>query len=160
MLHCVVKIHQTTNLYICIYIKTQMGFHLWFSHTTPKWTPSPIHSALSPSLSLTGAETQIGSDRRQCQRVAPASSLSAAKHASKHICKQLTGATFPSRSPSSWEVWKGGTLRLTLMCPACHLTSMLDVSSPATAAQLCRPWHETRRKAVTSNLEEAEEEEE
>lgn len=45
----------------------------------------------------------------------------------------------------SWEVWKGGTPKLTLLCPACHLTFMLDVSSPATAVQSPRPWHQTRR---------------
>lgn len=45
----------------------------------------------------------------------------------------------------SWEVWKSGTPKLTLLCPACHLTFMLDVSSPATAIQSPRPWHQTWR---------------
>lgn len=45
----------------------------------------------------------------------------------------------------SWEVWKGDTLMLTLLCPACHLTFMLDVSSPAAATQSSWPWHRTRR---------------
>lgn len=45
----------------------------------------------------------------------------------------------------SWEVWKGDTLMLTLLCPACHLTFMLDVSSPAAAIQSPQPWHQTRR---------------
>lgn len=33
------------------------------------------------------------------------------------------------------EVWQGDTPTLTLLCPACHLTFMLDVSSPAAAIQ-------------------------
>lgn len=37
--------------------------------------------------------------------------------------------------PHFWEVWKGDTPMLTLLCPTCHLTFMLDVSSPATAVQ-------------------------
>lgn len=37
--------------------------------------------------------------------------------------------------PRFWEVWKGDTPMLTLLCPTCHLTFMLDVSSPATAVQ-------------------------
>lgn len=45
----------------------------------------------------------------------------------------------------SWEVWKGDTPMLTLLCPACHLTFMLDVSSPAAAIQSPQPWHRTRR---------------
>lgn len=56
----------------------------------------------------------------------------------------------------SWEVWKGDTPMLTLLCPACHLTFMLDVSSPAAAIQSPQPWHQTRRthtfKVATSNL--------
>ncbi|CAB1429246.1 unnamed protein product [Pleuronectes platessa] len=33
------------------------------------------------------------------------------------------------------EVWKCDTPTLTSLCPACHLTFMLDVSSPAAAVQ-------------------------
>lgn len=43
---------------------------------------------------VTASEMQIRSDQRYHQRVAPASSLSV-KHASRHICKQLTGP-FPA----------------------------------------------------------------
>lgn len=55
----------------------------------------------------------------------------------------------------SWEVWKGDTPMLTLLCPTCHLTFMLDVSSPATAIQSPQPWHQNSMQAlfkvVTSN---------
>lgn len=43
---------------------------------------------------VTASEMQIRSDQRYHQRVAPAPSLSG-KHASRHICKQLTGP-FPA----------------------------------------------------------------
>lgn len=40
---------------------------------------------------------------------------------------------------TSWEVWKGDVLMLTLLCTPCHLTCMLDVCSPAATGHSTKP---------------------
>lgn len=97
---------------------------------------------------------QIRSDQRYHQRVAPASSLSV-KHASRHICKQLTGP-FPAalflRGLEGWHaeadlIVPRLSLNLHVRCQLpCHRHSIAPPPdlTPNTAHALF--------KAVTSNL--------
>lgn len=67
----------------------------------------------------------------------------------------------PDTSVSSWlglflplyssEVSRGDMLTLTLLCPTCHLTFMLDVNFPAAAIQLLQFWHQTQHMLEVRN---------
>lgn len=64
--------------------QSQFTWVFEISHTSPDWSVAALFSS----------EMQIRSDQWYHQRAAPASCLSV-KHASRHICKQLTGP-FPA----------------------------------------------------------------
>lgn len=100
------------------------------------------HSDLSV---VTASEMQIRSDQRYHQRVAPASSLSV-KHASRHICKQLTGP-FPAalflRGLEGWHaeadlIVPRLSLNLHVRCQLpCHRHSIAPPPRPDTKHGTC-----------------------
>lgn len=112
------------------------------------------HSDLSV---VTASEMQIRSDQRYHQRVAPASSLSV-KHASRHICKQLTGP-FPAalflRGLEGWHaeadlIVPRLSLNLHVRCQLpCHRHSIAATPPPP---DLTPNTAHALFKAVTSNL--------
>lgn len=112
------------------------------SHTSPDWSVA----------ALSASKMQIRSDQWYHQRAAPASSLSV-KHASRHICKQLTGP-FPAalflRGLEGWHaeadlIVPRLSLNLHVRCRLpCHRRSIAPTLTPNTAHALF--------KAVTSNL--------
>lgn len=109
------------------------------------------HSDLSV---VTASEMQIRSDQRYHQRVAPASSLSV-KHASRHICKQLTGP-FPAalflRGLEGWHA------EADLIVPRLSLNLHVRCQLPCHRHSIAPPPDLTPNtmhalfKAVTSNL--------
>lgn len=95
---------------------------------------------------VTAIEMQIRSDQRYHQRVAPASS-SSVKHASRHICKQLTGPFPASLFLRGLEVWHAEadlivprlSLNLHVRCQLpCHRHSIAPPHLPLPT------WHRTR----------------
>lgn len=90
-------------------------------------------------------EMQIRSDQRDHQRVAPAPSLSG-KHASRHICKQLTGpfpATLLLRVLEGWHaeadlIVPRLSLNLHVRCQLpCHRRSIHPPHRPDTKHSAC-----------------------
>lgn len=93
----------------------------------------------------TASEMQIRSDQRDHQRVAPAPSLSG-KHASRHICKQLTGpfpATLLLRVLEGWHaeadlIVPRLSLNLHVRCQLpCHRRSIHPPHRPDTKHGAC-----------------------
>lgn len=111
------------------------------------------HSDLSV---VTASEMQIRSDQRYHQRVAPASSLSV-KHASRHICKQLTGPFPAAQFLRGLEGWHAEadlivprlSLNLHVRCQLpCHRHSIAAPPPPDLTPNTAHALF----KAVTSNL--------
>lgn len=94
---------------------------------------------------VTASEMQIRSDQRYHQRVAPAPSLSG-KHASRHICKQLTGP-FPAalflRGLEGWHaeadlIVPRLSLNLHVRCQLpCHRRSVPPLDLTPNTAHAC-----------------------
>lgn len=103
-------------------------------------------------VALSGGEMQIGSDQWYHQRVAPASSLSA-KHASRHICKQLTGPFSASLFLRGLEGWHAGAdLNVPRLSLNLHVRCQLPCHRRSIAPTLTLNTPHALRKAVTSNL--------
>lgn len=112
------------------------------SHTSPDWSVAALSSG----------EMQIGSDQWYRQRVAPASSLSA-KHASRHICKQLTGPFSASLFLRGLEGWHAeADLNVPCLSLNLHVRCQLPCHRRSIAPTLTLNMAHAPRKAVTSNL--------
>lgn len=121
--------------------QSQLSWVFEISHNSPDWS----------FATLSDSEMQIRSDQWYHRRAAPASSLSV-KHASRHICKQLTGP-FPAalflRGLEGWHeadlIVPRLSLNLHVRCQLpCHRHSIAPTLTPNTAHALF--------KAATSNL--------